>query len=192
MKTIILLILLSLNFFINAFSQQVDIKKDNLSDVFKTYNAKYKKVIVTLSEVYGAGRWFHYKIIYEERGAWYLTDHFVDRLLIRNDSITINKCRDCKLVFKQLVSKQKELKSENDIQSPCRKITKVVSGKDTLNKIEDLHWIADLDTQVIEYRNGKAIKRIIQLNPSTALQICPEDEERKVFRDLVNAVKNVH
>lgn len=192
MKRIVLLISFSLNLFISAFSQQVALKNDNLSEVFKTYSAKYKKVIVTLSEVYGAGRWFHYKIIYEEKRVWYLADHFVDRIPIKNDSITIDKCRDCKLVFKQLVSKQKELKSENEIQSPCRKITKVVSGTDTLNKIQDLHWIADLESQVIEYRKGKAMNKIVQLSTSTALQICPEDEERKVFRDLVNAVKNVH
>jgi hypothetical protein len=189
MKTIVFLLILSTN----AFSQEKDMYgHDQFSEIYKIYSDKHKKVIVQFASVpFWGQKWTRYKILYKQKRNWFAVEHFTSPAQLQKDSVVVNKCSDCALVYQQLRSQEKKLKSEKEITTPCTKVTPVVYMGDSANKFQDLHWISDLDSQVIEYRDGKKTKRIIQLSPTEALNICPEVKERKVFRDLLNAIKSV-
>jgi len=188
MKQIIFFLFIS----ITSFSQQKDNSLDNYSDIFKLYKDRYQTVVVQYPGGFWGQKWTHYRIIYKQKRHWFLVDHFASPIKLFKDSVDIRKCHGCDSVYRELVLKGKNLISEKDISTQCIKRTAMVNhnGDSVIRENNLLLW-TDLDVQVLEFSNGKNVRRILQLSPSTAQQICPDNQERKLFRDFVNAIKNV-
>lgn len=187
-ETICLLLILS----IKTFAQASDLANLQFSDVFKTYSSKHQRLLVQYPSGFWGQKWTHYRIIYETKRKWYLADYFSNPLKLFNDSISVRKCNDCKLVFKQFLSKEKLLKPEKEITSTCRKRTLITNNKgDSVVSEQDLNLVIDAGSQALEYRINKKRKSIVQKSPEWAVEICPENEERKIFREIVNAIQSV-
>lgn len=188
MKQIIILLFFS----VKVSAQTSDSANLWFSDIFKTYSSKYQKLLVQYPSGFWGQKWTHYRIIYETKRKWYLADYFSNPLKLFNDSISVRKCNDCKLVFKQFLSKEKLLKSEKEITSTCRKRTLITNNKgDSVVSEQDLNLVIDAGSQALEYRINKKKKSIVQKSPEWAVEICPENEERKIFREIVNTIQNV-
>lgn len=187
MKQIILLILVS----IDLYGQSKNATK--FSNVFTNYSEKYKFVIVQYSGGFYGQKYTHYRVIYKEKQKWFLVDQYVSPIKLFSDSVVINKCDTCAVIFRKLQLEIKELKSENEITMPCRKFTSIATGRgDSAVSERDLNLETNVGSQFVEYRI-KTIRSIVwQRTPEVALAICPESKERRRFSDLVNAIKCAH
>jgi len=176
---------------INLYSQQKD--SAEFSDIFKTYSEKYQTVVVQYPGGFWGQKWTHYRIIYKQKWHWFLADYFVSPIKLFNDSVVINKCYNCAEVFKQLLLKERELKSENEITTRCRKLTPVVNRNgDSAISERNLDTETHVGTQILEYRIKKKKGTVWQRTPEVALEICPESIERRIFFDLLHAIKYAH
>jgi len=159
------------------------------SRVFQRYQLQYQDLIVYSIPEWGPRD--HYRILGFTGKGWELIDYYAAYTALFQDSIIKKPFPNQAWVLNEIMqARLTELPTEADLKEPCFRKQYFIEGKDTsVSIVSTLGHFSHPDYHRVAYQLQGKKGEIVYAEINEAAVLCPDQQERKRFRDIIYAIK---